>query len=115
MFELEPRNKYIVIDPLREDERVGSEGLIIAPGNALAKQHRMARIVAKDDCVEAKDLNVGDLIFYDHIGAVEGRVGNQGFTIVRVLNVLAVVKRKDEVRGPETFAELAAQAFNGIR
>lgn len=92
MFELKPQNKHLVISPLKESERVGSEGLIIAPGNALEKQHRMARIVEKDDCPEAARLNVGDLVFYDHIGAVEGRVGNQGFTIIKAIAVLAVVK-----------------------
>lgn len=98
MFELKPMNKYIVIDPLKEDERVGKEGLIIAPSNALEKQHRMARVVAKDEtCDETKNINVGDIVFYDHIGAVQGRVGNKGFTIVKVLNVLAVVSAVEAV------------------
>jgi co-chaperonin GroES (HSP10) len=95
MFELKPMNKYLVIDPVKDDERVGKEGILIAPGNALAKQHRTARIVAKDDCDEAKHLSVGDLVFYDHIGAVEGRVGMQGFTIIKAIAVLAVVKQRE--------------------
>jgi co-chaperonin GroES (HSP10) len=94
MFELKPANKWVVIDPVKEDERVGKEGLIIAPGNALQKQHKMARIVAKDDCDEAKNFKVGDMVFYDVIGSVEGRVGNQGFTMVRALNIMAVVAEK---------------------
>lgn len=143
MFELKPMNKYVVIDPVKEDERVGREGILVAPGNALAKQHRMARIVAKDECEEAKHLSIGDLVFYDHIGAVEGRVGMQGFTVIKAIAVLAVVRQKETVvaydpstmepkrvlpdgvriepsphialKEPETFAELAVQAFNGVR
>lgn len=92
MFYLVPMNKYLVIEPVEADERVGKEGIIIAPGNALEKQFRLARIAAKDDCDEAKGLNVGDMVLYDHIGAVTHRVGKQGFTTVKVLNVLAVVE-----------------------
>jgi co-chaperonin GroES (HSP10) len=102
MFELKPTNKWVVIDPVKEDERVGKEGIIIAPSNALAKQHRLARIVAKDDCDEAKSFSVGDLVFYDVIGAVEGRVGNQGFTMVSARNIMAVVRRKEQT---EQFAK----------
>lgn len=96
MFELNPTNKWVVIDPLKEDEKVGSLGIIIAPSNALQKQHKLARVVAKDDCEEAKKFEVGDLVFYDVIGSVEGRVGNKGFTIVKALNIMAVVKYKTE-------------------
>jgi co-chaperonin GroES (HSP10) len=97
MFELKPANKWVVIDPVKEDERVGKEGLIIAPGNALQKQHKMARVIAKDDSDEAKHFKVGDLVFYDVIGSVEGRVGNQGFTMVRALNIMAVVCEKKQM------------------
>ena len=95
MFELRPTNKWVVIEPVKEDERIGKEGILVAPGNALQKQHRMARIVAKDDCDEARSFSVGDLVFYDVIGAVEGRVGNQGFTMVSARNIMAVVSREE--------------------
>lgn len=96
MFVLEPQNKWLVIAPLAEDEKVGTAGIIIAPGNARERQHRLARIVAKDDCEEAKNMVVGDLVFYDRIGEVEGRVGNQGFSVVSAKNVLIVIKDKIE-------------------
>ena len=83
MFELKPMNKWVVIDPLKEDEKVGELGLIIAPGNALAKQHRMARVIAKDDCDESKGFWVGDMVLYDVIGSVETRIGNKIFTVVK--------------------------------
>lgn len=96
MFELVPTNKWVVIAPIKQDERVGKEGILVAPDNARQKQHAAARIVAKDDCDEAKSFDVGDMVFYDVIGQVEGRVGNQGFVMVKALNIMAVVKRKDE-------------------
>lgn len=93
MFKHEPKNDWIVISPLKESERVGESQIIIAPDNALQKQHGMARIIAKDESGEkCKGLNVGDLIFYDKIGEVQGRVGNQGFTVVKALNVITVVR-----------------------
>lgn len=97
MFQHEPKNDWLVIEPLKENEKVGKEGIIIAPGNALEKQHGMARIVAKDeDGEKCKRLNVGDIVFYDKIGQVEGRVGNQGFVVVKALNVLTVVRSIDD-------------------
>lgn len=103
-FDIRPMNKYLVIDPIKEDERVGG-GLLFAPGNALEKQYRMARIVAKDECDEAKGLSVGDVVLYDAIGAVNHRVANQSFTTVKVLNVLAIVKAEetfDDMELPES-------------
>lgn len=101
-FDVVPVNKHVVLEPLKEDERVGKEGIIIAPGNALQKQHRLAKVVAIDtECPEAKCVAVGDLVFYDHIGAVEGRVGNQGFTIVKILNIMSVMKQKPAQRFDE--------------
>lgn len=94
MFELKPTNKWIIISPIAEDERIGESGLLVAPGNARERQHRLARVVAKDDCDEAKQISVGDLVFYDRIGEVEGRVGNQGFVAVKAVNVLTVIKDK---------------------
>lgn len=93
MFELEPKNEWIIIHPLSEDERVGNEGLIIAPGNARERQHRLAKVVAVDTASEkCKSMNVGDIVFYDRIGEVEGRVGNHGFVTVKAANVLMVAK-----------------------
>ncbi len=91
MVELKPMNKNIVIQALKQDERIGS-GILIAPGNALERQHKTGRVLAIAPCEEAGDLKVGDLVLYDSIGAVDHRVGNQGFTTVRVLNVIAVIK-----------------------
>lgn len=93
-FELKPTNKWVVIDPLKEDERVGEAGIIIAPSNALQKQHRMARVIAKDDCEEAKKFDTGDLVIYDVIGSVETRIGNQMFTLVSARNIMTVVTEK---------------------
>jgi co-chaperonin GroES (HSP10) len=91
MYELVPLNKYVVIKPQQEDEKVGS-GILYRPGSALEKQHRMGQIVSFDECDESKKLTVGATVIYDSIGAVEHRVGNQMFTTVRVLNIIALVK-----------------------
>jgi co-chaperonin GroES (HSP10) len=94
MVELRPMNKYLVIDPIAEDEKIAG-GLLYRPGNALEKQFRMAKVLAKDECEEARGISVGATILYDAIGSVSHRVGNQSFTTVRVLNVLAVVEQRE--------------------
>ena len=91
MVELKPMNKHIVIQAIKQDEKVGG-GLLYAPGNALERQHKTGKVLAIAPCEEAGDLKVGDLVLYDSIGSVDHRVGNQGFTTVRVLNVIAVIK-----------------------
>ncbi len=91
MVELKPMNKYLVIKAIKEDEKVGG-GLLYAPANALEKQHKTGKIVAIAPCEEAKDLHTGDIVLYDSIGSVDHRIGNQMFTTVRVLNVIAIVK-----------------------
>lgn len=99
MFELKPTNKWIIISPLTEDEKIPGSSFLIAPGNARERQHRLARIIAKDDCDETKAMSIGDLVFYDRIGEVEGRVGNQGFVTVKAVNVLTVIR--DKQTGPD--------------
>lgn len=98
MFEIKPRNKYLVIEMVKEDEKVGS-GILFAPGNALEKQHKVGRVVAVAECEEAEKIHPGDTILYDAIGAVTHRIGNQSFTTVKVLNVLGVIVKKEEADG----------------
>lgn len=95
MIELKPMNKHIVIQAVKSDEKVGG-GLLYAPGNALERQHKTGKVLAIAACDEAGDLKVGDLVLYDSVGSVEHRVGNQMFTTVRVLNVIAVVQDKSQ-------------------
>lgn len=95
MVELIPMNKHIVIKPIAADEKVGG-GLLYAPSNALERQHKTGKVLAIAKCDEAGDLQVGDLVLYDSIGSVDHRVGNQMFTTVKVLNVIAVIRDKVE-------------------
>jgi co-chaperonin GroES (HSP10) len=90
VVELKPMNKYLVIKAIKEDEKVGG-GLLYAPGSALEK-HKTGKIVAIAPCDEAKDLHTGDIVLYDSIGSVDHRIGNQMFTTVKVLNIIAIVK-----------------------
>jgi co-chaperonin GroES (HSP10) len=95
MFELRPMNKHIIIDPIAEDEKIAG-GLLYRPGSALGQQHRMATVVAVSKCEELGDIRVGDRVLYDTIGSISHRVGNQSFTSVKVLNVIAIVSDKAE-------------------
>jgi co-chaperonin GroES (HSP10) len=96
LFELRPMNKHMVIEAIKADEKVG-EGILFAPGNALEKQYRLGRITALAECDESKGLSVGMTVLYDSIGAVDHRVGKQGFTTVKVLNVVGIVQPKSDL------------------
>lgn len=94
MFEISPMNKYIVIDPIKDDEKIAG-GLLFAPGNLQEKQHKMGRIVSISSCEETKGLTPGQTVLYDSIGSVTHRVGNQSFTTVKAINVVALVTPKE--------------------
>lgn len=87
-MKLEPRNKYAWIKNLDTAEKIG---ILYAPGN-VSNQYRLATLKAFDsDCPEAKGYEVGQTVLYDTIGAVEHRIGNEMFTTVKILNIVAVV------------------------
>lgn len=85
---LAPRNKYAWIEPLDEANKIG---MIFTPGN-VSNQYRLAKLLAFDsNCDESKGYEVGQIVLYDTLGAVEHRIGNRMYTTVRMLNFLAVV------------------------
>lgn len=90
MIELKPLNKYLVIDAIKEDQKIGS---LYIPGNSLEKQYRLAKVIAKDDCEEAKSIDVGDTVLYDAIGMVTHRINDKSYSTVKALNVIGVVKQ----------------------
>jgi co-chaperonin GroES (HSP10) len=91
MVELKPMNKNVVIQAIKTDEKVGG-GLLYAPANALERQHKTGKIIAFAPCEETRELKTGDVVLYDSIGSVDHRVGNQMFTTVKALNIIAVVR-----------------------
>lgn len=92
-FELLPKNKHIVVENVKTDEKVGS-GILYAPGN-ITNVYKVARVVAVHQCPESEGINPGDSVLYDSIGAVDHRVGNQTITTVKVLNVIGVIREKE--------------------
>lgn len=97
MLELKPLNKYIVIKVIAQSEKIG-EGLLYAPGNALAAQYRMATVIAVSECDETTGLEAGQTILYDTIGEVNHRVGKQTITTVLARNVIGIV---NDIEVPE--------------
>jgi co-chaperonin GroES (HSP10) len=91
-YELLPRNKHIVVENVKTDEKIGS-GVLFAPGN-MTNVYKIAKVIAVASCDETKEIQPGDNVLYDSIGAVDHRVGNQTITTVKALNVIGVVRQQ---------------------
>lgn len=90
MLQLQPKNKYVWIEPIDEPNKVAG-GLLYAPGN-VTNQYRIAKLLAFDgDCPEAKGYEVGQTVLYDTVGAVEHKFGPQRLTTMKIMNILAIV------------------------
>lgn len=93
MVDLYPMNKNIVVKNIDEENKTET-GIIMSVRND--KQYRTAIVVSVADCDETKNLKPNDVVLYDTIGAVDHRIGNQMFTTVRALNVVALVVKREE-------------------
>ncbi len=92
-FELKPLNKYIVIEPIDEADKVGS---IYVPGN-VTNSYRMARVIAVSKCDETEGMTAGSKVLYDTLGEIRHRVGNQTFITVKAVNVIGLLKHHEGV------------------
>jgi co-chaperonin GroES (HSP10) len=92
-YTLEPKNKHIVIKAIGNSDKVGT---LYIPSTANHGTYGQAQVIAVASDCDPAPCAVGDTIIYDTIGSVDHRVGNQGFTTVKALNVVAVVKQEAE-------------------
>ena len=86
MFELKPMNKYVWVEPITAENKVGSL-YVVSHSNS----YQLGKIRAAADCDETKGLFPGCTVLYDSLGAVTHRVGNQSITTVKALNIVGVV------------------------
>jgi co-chaperonin GroES (HSP10) len=108
MYELKPMNKHVWLEPITQENKVGTLYIVSHSQNSF----QLGRIKAFADCDETKGLNVDDVVLYDSLGSYNHRVGNQSLTTVKALNIVAIVRDTSE---PKDVVELAAQVFNGVR
>lgn len=87
MFKLEPMNKYVWIDPITQENKVGSLFVVSHSQNS----YQLGKIRAVSDCDETKGIFPGATVLYDSLGAVGHRIGNQTITTVKAVNILGVV------------------------
>lgn len=87
-----PFNKWIVMKPIDETDKVG---MLYLPGN-IANQYRRAIIVALPKISEVEYLAVGTVVFYDTLGEVRIGRGKDETILVSYLNVLGTISQ-DEV------------------
>jgi hypothetical protein len=59
------------------------------------KQYKLATVEALCSTVDLPGLKVGSTILYDSLGEVSHRVGNQGFSTVKSVNVIAIVSQEE--------------------
>ena len=92
MFELKPLNKYVWIDPITAENKVGSLYIVSHSQNS----YQLGKVLAFSECDESKGLSVGDTVLYDALGATAHRLGKQSLTTVPVKNILAIVSERDD-------------------
>lgn len=87
MFELKPMNKYVWIDPITAENKVGTLFIVSHSQNS----YQLGRIRAVSECDETKGLFPGCIVLYDSLGAQAHRVGNQSMTTVKAVNIVGIV------------------------
>lgn len=107
MYRLRPQNKYVWIEPITAENKIGSLYVVSHSQNS----YLLGKIKAFSHCDETKDLKEGDLVLYDSIGAVGHRLGTQTLTTVKAVNILAVVE--NEPTADDLTATLTTLITNG--
>lgn len=87
MFELKPMNKYVWIDPITAENKVGSLFIVSHSQNS----YQLGKIRAVSECDETKGLVPGSVVLYDSLGAQSHRLGNQSVTTVKAVNIVGIV------------------------
>ena len=87
MFELKPMNKYVWLDPITAENKVGSLYVVSHSQNS----YQLGKIRDISDCDETSGLKPGMTVLYDALGAVNHRVGQQTITTVKAVNIVGVV------------------------
>ena len=87
MFELKPMNKYVWIDPITAENKVGEIFIVSHSQNS----YQLGKIRAVAECDETKGLVPGSVVLYDSLGAMSHRVGNQSMTTVKAMNIVGIV------------------------
>lgn len=85
---IEPRNKWLVIEPVDEPSMV--RGLYI-PGN-VNEAYKMAKVVAVPPDVDMQ-VEAGQIVIYDSLGTVPMRFEGGVVNFVKSVNVLGVVSK----------------------
>lgn len=84
---VKPKNKWLVVKPLDQDEKIG--GLYV-PGT-VRNEHRLADVVAAADDVEG--ISAGERVVYDTLGTVVVKVGDSEIHFIKAVNVLGSIDR----------------------
>ncbi len=87
MYDLQPMNKHVWIEPITAENKVGSLYVVSHSQNS----YQLGRIKAFAECDETRGLSEGDVVLYDSLGAYSHRLGNQSLTTVKALNIVAIV------------------------
>ncbi len=87
MFALQPMNKYVWLEPITAENKVGSLYVVSHSQNS----YQLGKVRDFAVCDETSGLSRGATVLYDALGAVAHRVGNQTITTVKALNILGIV------------------------
>lgn len=93
MYELKPMNKYVWLEPITAENKVGSLYVVSHSQNSF----QLGTVRAFAECDETKGLTRGATVLYDSLGAQSHRVGNQSITTVKAVNILGIVVKETVV------------------
>jgi co-chaperonin GroES (HSP10) len=81
--------KYIVIDPIKEDNKTTKGGLILAEAQREDIRYRQAEVLVVGDSVEA--LKKGDKIYYDKAAGFNIEIDNKQWKVIKEFDVVVVL------------------------
>ena len=81
--------KYIVIDPIKEDNKTTKGGLILAEAQREDIRYRQAEVLVVGDSVEA--LKKGDKIYYDKSAGFNIEIDKKNWKIIKEFDVVIVL------------------------
>lgn len=96
MYEIEPLNRYVWIEPITQENKVGSLFIVSHSQNS----YQLGRVKAFADCDDCRGLTVGCVVLYDSLGQVTHRLGNESLTTVKAVNILGVITTPQQGKLP---------------
>lgn len=86
---IDPVNSWVAVDPLEKSDKVGS--LIVVQKNDSYRRGKVTALPYELD-PKVQHLRIGNVIIYDSLGSIEIGLGETKITLVKTVEIVAVVR-----------------------